>query len=148
MESLDTQTMETNRNIPGNAMEHINKSGKWMKIVAVFGFIGCGFMVLAALIILIAGDTLNSFSGAAMGTGALGAFYLVGALLYLFPTMMLWQSGNAYRNYYRSPNENDISTAFMKQGNMFQFIGVLTIIFMSFVILMMVAGGAFLYSMS
>ncbi len=70
------------------AMENLRNTAKWMNFLSIMGFIGCGFMVLAGLIMLISGGVLGGIYGAGMGVGMFFV-YIIMAVVMLFPSIFL-----------------------------------------------------------
>ena len=65
----------------------IVRTGPWARFMAVLGFVGVGFMCLAALVIMLAGSAASSL-GAGVGA-AVGLFYLLIAAVYVIPLIPL-----------------------------------------------------------
>src|SRR5262245_24163986 len=67
--------------VPGEAVEALRETRPWVTFLAVMGFIGAGFMVLAGLGMLIAGSPRMEAS--------LGLVYIALAGLYVLPSVLL-----------------------------------------------------------
>ncbi|WP_299760239.1 DUF5362 family protein [uncultured Pontibacter sp.] len=117
---------------------YLREIAKWGKFLAIVGFIGIGLMVIIALF---AGTAIGSMSlpeesgGSAagmIGGGFFMFFYLLFALLYFFPVLYLYRFSGKMQEALRLQNEELLVTSFANLKSLFKFMGVLTIIMLSF----------------
>jgi hypothetical protein len=131
---------------------YLAESAKWGKFLSIVGFIMCGFIAIAAFFV---GSLLAAFApgGVDAVNGAMGATmtvsYLLGALLYFFPCLYLFNYSKKVKEALLSSNQDVLAKAFSNLKSLFKFMGILTIIglaFMSiFVIIAIVVAAASLH---
>lgn len=122
---------------------YLREIAKWGKFLAIVGFVGVGLMVIIALF---AGTAIGSMSlpeesgGSAagmIGGGFFMFFYLLFALLYFFPVLYLYRFSGKMQEALRLQNEELLVTSFANLKSLFKFMGVFTIIMLSFYVLAM-----------
>jgi hypothetical protein len=111
------------------AQDYIKEIAKWATFLAIVGFIFIGFLVLGALGMFAMGATMSSLgNGGAMGPmgamgmlggAAMGVMFLLMAVFYFFPVLYLY-------------NTERLTVAFQNLKSHYKFVGILTIIGMSF----------------
>jgi len=123
---------------------YLLETTRWTKFLSILGFIGIGFMLIAALFLMAFGSTMySSMSGlGALGGGFLGAgmglFYILIAALYLFPIISLFKFSKNMKSGINTNNPELITEAFRHQKNLYKFIGILAIITISLYLIIIV----------
>jgi hypothetical protein len=106
--------------------------GKWAKLVAIFGFIMTGLILLIALLIGKALSSIPQFSIVAYsGGGALTTVYIVIAALFFFPALFAF---NFSRKLQYALNHNDqqgLNDAFTSIKLRLKFVGIVYIVVFS-----------------
>ncbi|MDR0402073.1 MAG: hypothetical protein LBH35_00630 [Treponema sp.] len=122
---------------------YLKKASPWLRFVGIAGFIMLGLNALIGLTLIAGiqsfGNTIPGWSGA-MGAG-IGVFYLGGIALMFFPVFFIFQFGRKIKSYVHTGNEEDLEQAFKNNKSLWKFMGILSIIFLSFLALMIVFGG-------
>lgn len=115
---------------------------KWAKFLSILGFIGLGFMMIAAIIMLFAGSMIDHYSNSAnpLGAGVIGIVYLVMAALYFFPILYLFKSAVSLKNGIISNDEMTLTDGFQNLKSHYKFIGIFTIVIISLYILIFLIG--------
>ncbi|WP_417592914.1 DUF5362 family protein [Owenweeksia hongkongensis] len=112
--------------------EMLNTTANWAKFLAILGFIGVGFMVLAGLGVAAIGTSLptENTSGplAALTGGMLGLFYLAMATFYFFPSLYLFQYANKLKVAVMSQDETQLILALDKNKRFFKYVGIMTVV--------------------
>lgn len=116
----------------------------WVRLCSILGFIGAGFMILAALGIMASG-TLGAMSSrdAAPFAGfsiIMGFVYLVMSLIYLIPSIKLWQYGSAIVRLMSSNAVADLEAALDQQRGFWKFVGIMVLIMIGLMLLVFVGG--------
>ncbi|UII32309.1 DUF5362 family protein [Fulvivirga ulvae] len=114
---------------------YLDVAGKWGKFIAILGFIGTGFMVLAGLL---SGTVLSSMgqdTGMPIPGFAFGLIYVVMAVLYFFPLYYLFNFSSNIRNAVRSGNNHQLTVAFKNLKSHYQFIGILMVVLIGIYVL-------------
>ncbi len=118
---------------------YLRESAKWSFFLAIMGFIGIGFMLLAAIIMMVA----SSFAAAdATGFGAFGgvlaAVYLLFAVIYAFPVYYLYRYAADMKTALNSDNNEVLTSAFESLKSHHKFLGITIISIMVIYILVII----------
>jgi hypothetical protein len=146
MENQNNNEMHLN----ASALEFLKESAKWSKFLAIMGFIGIGFMVLAAIFM----GTIMSLLPMGGGMGVTEAMpftfisilYIIIAGLYFFPVYYLYKYANDTKIAIQNNDSELLSTGlgFLKSHH--KFLGIMMIVILSLYVLMfigMIAMGIF-----
>ncbi len=106
--------------------ENLRATRPWVLFLGILGFILCAFMLLGGI---------GFMAMASMGSGRgavfpafVGCFYLVFALLYLYPSYLLVSYGSAIGRFVQSQDIRDMERAIGIQKSFWKFVGILTIV--------------------
>ena len=123
------------------ASGYLSETGKWGKFLAILGFCLIGLMVIGGLF---AGTLISSMGGGELPYPSflITIFYFLGGLLYFFPVYYLFKFSNQIRAALVNKSIHDLDSAFENLKSHYKFIGIFTIIILSFYIL--IGGGALL----
>jgi len=118
----------------------LKEAAKWTTFLAILGYIGISFMVLAAIFMLISGASMSSYNRLMpMGGGAFFAlFYLIFAALYFIPINYLYKFASNMKMAIDANNQANLTKSFEYLKSHYKFIGVLTIVVISIYILIFV----------
>ena len=132
------------------AVQYLKESAKWSLFLAIMGFIGIAFMIIAAISM---GTLMSSGLGSSPGMGAmagmggiLSGVYIVMALLYFFPIYYLYKYATDMKNALNSRNNEMLTGALGYLKSHHKFLGVSMIVIISLYILIFV--GAIIFGMS
>ncbi len=121
------------------AKMHLAGMAKWTKFLSIVGIIVTVMMLLGVTAISTTFSAMSSMPDmgpfAAMGVVGFTIIYLIMLLLYVYPIYCLYRFST---NIKKALTENDsyaLAEAFKHQKNLFMFMGVLTIIMISFYVL-------------
>ncbi len=103
----------------------------WVRFMSVLMFIGAGFMLLVALVMLVAGGSIAASSK----TGALPAgmmsgiaiLYALLAGLYIYPALKLWKYASNIGTLLISGTVLDLEAALGQQRSFWKFLGIMVI---------------------
>lgn len=147
MEPYNQSTTPTDQNlfelqVDQTSISYLSETARWAKFLSIVGFILCGLMLLFAFfigtILTIISRIGNSDSfNSNMGTGSafLSAYIIVIALLYFFPCLYLFNFSMKMQNALRTNDQTSLNAAFGNLKSCFKFVGILTIIVLSFYLL-------------
>ena len=117
--------------VTAEAKEALAKTAFWYKFFGILGFIMCGFMVLAGIIVMIAMPAAGAvakqsgFDSMMAGMGAfLGIFYIIMAVVMFFPVRNLYRAGKAGKNYQFTDSPDDLTASLEYTRKYWKFIGV------------------------
>jgi len=119
--------------IDWRSKEFLKETAKWAKFLAILGFVGIGLMVLGSLVMLFAPSSLMSNGDFPFGGKIfMMLLYLAFAVLYYFPISYLYQFSENTKKAIENNDNNAIRDAFEFLKSHYKFMGILTIILLSF----------------
>ena len=125
------------------ARYYLQKAGQWAYFLGIMGFIGTAFIAIMALFIgsiFTAASQLNpAMGGMAAGGGTLvTVIYLLLAVFSFFFALYLYQFGDKIKNAVTYNNTTEATQAFSKLKSFFKLWGITTIVYLSFVVLVII----------
>ncbi|MFC2111183.1 DUF5362 family protein [Bacteroidota bacterium] len=138
----DEAVMNEKPQITDEIMGFLNEIRRWTKFLSILGFIGCGIMVLVALLI---GPIMSSFSPMSGGMTMfpsimISIIYLAIAVLYFFPVLYLFRFSVSMGRAAESGSNDEFNSAFFNLKRHYKFIGIMTIVIISLYILIILLG--------
>lgn len=122
---------------------YLGEIAKWAKFLSIVGFVMVGIMVIVSLF---AGTIMTYYSNAmgggmpVMSGGLLTVVYLLFALLIFFPYFYLYNFAKKMQVALRSSNQEELAKSFSNLKSCFKFVGILTIVLLSFYALAFIFG--------
>ena len=141
--------MDTNENLLNSELQidsiahaHLAETAKWSVFLSIVGFILSGILVIVALF---AGTFISSMSGGlgaapVMGAGLITVVYLIIAALYFFMSLFLYRFATKMKAALYSNDQHTLNNSFLNLKNLYKLMGVLTIIYLAFIVLAMIFG--------
>ena len=127
--------------IDWRSKEFLKETAKWTKFLSILGFVGIGLMVLGSLVMLFAPSSLMSNGDFPFGGKIfMMLLYLAFAVLYYFPVSYLYQFSENTKKAIENNDNNAIRDAFEFLKSHYKFMGILTIILLSFYAIMIFIG--------
>jgi hypothetical protein len=107
-------------------------AGGWAMFLAILGFIGGGIMILAGVIMMVAGaagglagtDNIGAWGG--MSVGLMGGMYFVLSVFYLLPSWLLFRFASNARKVGDHPEAMGLATGSLRK--FFMVMGVMVIV--------------------
>jgi ABC-type dipeptide/oligopeptide/nickel transport system permease component len=127
--------------IDQQSISYLGETARWAKFLSIVGFIMCGLMIVLALFAgtLMAtlsrfrsNDALQSMAGM---ESAFPLIYIAIALLYFFPCLYLFNFAGKMQTALHDNDQTSLNASFGQLKSCFKFVGILTIIVLSFYIL-------------
>lgn len=119
---------------------YIYETAKWTHFLSIVGFILCGFLVIVAFGI---GAIMGSASQladlgplSAIGSVGITIVYLLLALIYFYPSLLLFKYSSAAKKAVLFADQLSLSVAMGKMKSLFKFWGIFTIIILAFYIIL------------
>lgn len=143
---MDQQNQLFGLTIDPQSKRFLSETAKWGKFLSILGFIGCAFIAIAGIITAIGlgkeSQSYNEFGGSpfAMLGPALAVVLLLMALLYFIPCLYLFRFSGQMSVALSADDQAALNKAFENLKSVFKFIGILTIIVLSFYILAFLIG--------
>ena len=112
-----------------NGRQYLKTASKWATFLAIMGFIGTGFLILAGLFISVL-SPLTSRINPSFGFPfwLLGLFYILFASLYFFPSLYLYNFASKAKTALFNLNQDEFDSSLKNLKKMFKFFGIMTII--------------------
>ncbi len=121
--------------ITTSSKEFLLYTSKWANFLAILSFVGIGLMVLGGLIITVFAAGFSNVQNSEVPMGFLGIIYVMLAILYLFPTLYLYNFSKNMRKALANSNQQNLDLGFENLKSFFKFVGIFTIITISLYIL-------------
>jgi hypothetical protein len=142
--------MESNQDLINNPLQidtiahaHLAETAKWGNFLSIVGFILSGII---ALIALFAGTILGSMSrgfgnsGSMMGAGLVTIIYLLIAAVYFFMSLFLYRFASKMKIALYSSDQDYLNNSFLNLKNLYRLMGILTIVYLGFLVLALIMG--------
>lgn len=144
---MDQQNQLFGLTIDPQSKRFLSETAKWGKFLSIIGFIGCAFIAIFGIIMALglsnASQGYNEFGGGnpfAMLGPAMAVIMLLMALLYFIPCLYLFRFSGQMSVALSADDQAALNKAFENLKSVFKFIGILTIIVLSFYILAFLIG--------
>jgi len=123
--------------VPSEVVETLRQTKPWARLLAVLGFIGIGFMVLASLAMLAFESSMRIGLPRGFGVGMM-VVYLFMAGIQLPAALFLNRYASRIGDLLGSQAPSDLQEALVAQKSFWRYIGILTLIVMCIYILIIV----------
>jgi hypothetical protein len=132
MESTEnTQKSESQVIISDEAKSYLFETAKWGNFLAIIGYIGMGFLVLAGIVMAIGLPFLDSSATLEFPFRIMGFFYFLMAGLYFFPVRYLQRFSKSIKQGLLSSSNETVTFAFRNLKSLYRFMGILIIVMFS-----------------
>lgn len=141
--------MGTNENLLNSDLQidsvahaHLAETAKWGNFLSIVGFV---ISAIIAIIALFAGAIVGSVSsgyggGPAIGAGFVTIIYLIVAVVYFFMSLYLYRFSAKTKAALYSSDQESLNNGFMNLKNLYKLMGILTIIYLAFLVLALIFG--------
>jgi len=131
---------QTNLELNEQAVDALRTSAKWSMFLAIMGFIGIAFMVLAAIGMTLAMSMMPSTSMSPLGNikGFLSGIYLLMAIIYTLPVYYLYKYASDMKNALVHSSSDMIGTALGYLKSHHKFLGISIIVVISLYIVFII----------
>ena len=127
---------------------YLYDTAKWTKFLSIVGFVFTAMIAIFAFGASAFVSLLGTYSPgnplAAMGPGFITVYFIVMALLYFYPSLLMFKHSNAVKKAVLYGDQESLSVAMLNLKSFFKFWGVLLIVLIAFyflVMLMAIIGG-------
>jgi hypothetical protein len=120
---------------------HLAEAAKWAKFLAIVGFVVCGLIVIIGIfagsfLSMMSGVYSDQYRGSTALTSGMGAFmavfYAGMAILFFFPYLFLYRFANHMKTALNTNDQHTLNNSFQNLKIMFRYVGILTIVLLSF----------------
>ncbi|WP_298611786.1 DUF5362 family protein [uncultured Thiothrix sp.] len=136
----------------------LRKTRPWVLFIAILGFIGAAFTLIASIPMLLGGGMMGMGGMGGLDAGAgfagtgfmigMGVMYLLIAVLYFIASLYLLRYANAIKRAVTGLNASDMEAALEAQASFWKLVGILAIVSIVLMIVFMVVGFGSLFMMS
>ncbi|WP_256007534.1 MULTISPECIES: DUF5362 family protein [Pedobacter] len=145
MENLEEQPLMISEDI----RSYLYETAKWAKFLSIIGFVITVFIVLLAFSPGAFLASMNSVAGesnpyAAMGASGLTVMFMIIALIYFYPSFMLFKYANAAKQAVLFGDQPKLEVAMATMKSFFKFWGILTIVVLAFYLIAFISALAFM----
>jgi hypothetical protein len=135
--------LSTELQIDSTSQSYLIETAKWGTFLSILGFIMSGIIGLIAIFI---GTILGSMSngmGAVLpfGTTFITMLYVIIAVINFFMSFFLFKFSSKMKVALYANDQDSLNESFKNQRSLFRLIGILTIIYIGFIVLVIVFGG-------
>lgn len=141
MEEQQTHLFELQ--LDNQAIAHLGETAKWARFLAIIGFIFIGLIVILAFTAGSFFAQMGSYSGtplAAISGGIFTVVYLIGAAVWFFPNLFLFQFATRLKKAIATNDQTILANSFSAQKTMYKYMGILVIIYLAIIALALVLG--------
>jgi hypothetical protein len=117
---------------------YLVETAKWGKFLAIIGYIGIGFMVIAGIFVMVGFSALGEYTKMPFPMGAFGIVYILIAVLYYFPVSYLHKFSDQTRQAVLMNEQGMLDSGFANLKSLFKFMGILMIVILSIYALVLV----------
>jgi len=135
MEDLEQSPQEVKLVVTEEMRSYIYEISKWARFLSIIGFILSAFLIIGSFGIgaaLTANPSMVAQLGPLAGAGAVGVtiVYLVLALMYFYPSLLLFRFSNKGKQGVLYGDQESLDDAMMNMKSLFKFWGIFTIVIM------------------
>lgn len=136
MEDLEQEVPEQVKLIVTEDMRsYIYEIAKWARFLSIIGFILSAFLIIGSFGIgaaISANPSMLAQLGPLAGAGGIGItiFYLILALIYFYPSILLFRFSNKGKQGVLFGDQASLDDAMMNMKSLFKFWGIFTIVIM------------------
>jgi hypothetical protein len=150
-QSEESTVEEFELQVNASAKGFLKEAAKWAYFLSILGYIGIGFIVLAAIF----AGALFAFIGnlnremanvGLLGGGFISAIYLIIAALYFFPIYYLNRFASTLKSALRDNNSETLANSFEYLKSHYKYIGILAVITLCFYALIIL--GVFIFAIT
>lgn len=139
---LDNDLSSGGAQITSKSQEFLKETAKWTGFMSILGFIGVGFMVIGALLVLALGGSAIASGGGfgGMQAGIVALIYLIMAVIYFFPVLYMYNFSKEMKKAVRTGNAQDYENGFDYLKRHFKYVAIVAIVILSLYVLLFFVG--------
>ncbi|WP_316830084.1 DUF5362 family protein [Pedobacter aquatilis] len=134
-DSVQQEPQEVNLIVTEEMRSYIYETAKWARFLSIIGFILSAFLIIGSFGIgaaITSNPAMLAQLGPLAGAGAIGVtvVYLVLALMYFYPSLLLFRFSNKGKQGVLYGDQESLNDALMNMKSLFKFWGIFTIVIM------------------
>ncbi|MWB94553.1 hypothetical protein GON26_09275 [Flavobacterium sp. GA093] len=115
-----------------SAKDFLKETAKWAYFLSIIGFVGIGFLIIAAIF---AGAIFSTLGNTVPAMGAMGGsfglmisvFYILFAAIYFFPVYYLFKFASNAKTAFKDNDSEALTNSFEYLKSHYKFLGIFTI---------------------
>lgn len=119
------------------AMDMLRQTKPWVRLIAILMFIGAGFMLIGALVLVFAGAIMSGRGGP---PAALALIYVPMALLYIAPAVYLNRYASRINELIQLNRADVLEATLEAQKSFWKFVGIMAAIVISLYLVIFLVG--------
>jgi hypothetical protein len=119
------------------AIDMLRQTSPWVRIMSILMFIGAGFMLVAAALVLAVG-LLVKRRGGDVPPMFLSCIYVPAALLYIAPAIFLWRFATHSKAFAITRHEQSLELALQAQKSFWKYVAITALIVIALYLLIIV----------
>lgn len=128
----EQSVFESPLNINEQIRGYLKETSGWTFFLAILAFIGVAFMLLAGLVVAAMAGSLpeetNPYSQFGFSMSWLGIFYIIMAIVMIFPALYLFNFSRKTKTALESSRIEDFTSSFSNLKSYFKFTGIMAIV--------------------
>lgn len=130
---------------------NLTETASWARFLAIFGMIMCALIVVMGIVVAtVIPSTVNDYNrefGYNQSVDTTGltvtmvVFYAIIAIVYFFPCLFTLRFANHMKRSLRAGDQASLTESFRNLKVAFRYLGILTIIFIAFMLIGLLFGG-------
>ena len=122
-------------NLTETMMRYLKESSPWLRFIGILGFIGCGLLVLWAIIAVIGTIATTAFLNELINfpIWIISPIYFIFAAVLFFPSLYTYNFGAMIRKYSFSNSDDDLEQALKNNKSLWKFYGIMCIIYLAII---------------
>jgi hypothetical protein len=116
--------------VDAESIIYLEETRKWASFLAIIGFIGVAFLLLAGIFFT---SIMSMFAATlpAVIPGFFGMIYVLIALLYFFPCLYLYRFSTQMKKALHQTDQEKLTSSFGNLKSLFRFMGLCTVVVLS-----------------
>ncbi len=141
--------MEPNQNLLNSDLQidqsahiYLSETARWANFLSIVGFVLSVILAIAGLFMgVFLGSTSSTYGNSSfIGAGFAAVFYLIIAVLYFVMSLFLYRFASKMKMALYTNDQETLNNSFLNLKNLYKMMGILTIIYLSLIVLFMIFG--------
>ena len=117
---------------------YLTEAARWGRFLAIAGYIGLGFILLAAIVLLLVGSAGSRIAHELGFTSLVAIIYIAIGVVYYFPVSYLDKFSRKMRDGLVANDQDTVTEGFENLKSLYKFLGIMTIVVLSLYALILI----------
>jgi len=122
--------------LSNNSIRYLSETGRWVKFLAILGFIFLGGIVVFSLMVSRIFASMNIAGMMPFPMVILSVFYIFIGVIYFFPVYYLFRFSTNIKKAFQQNDTTKLENAFESLKSHYKYIGIMTIVILGSYLLM------------